>query len=179
MASRALICEVCPAKNLGEVWKEIALPTRHRYEVSTEGRVRNLTMGGRLLKPQLHATGYLTVNLGRSHRNRYVHRLVALTFFDPPPRDGMAWEVDHINWEKEHNTAYRLRWLHKDTNQWRWKFWTTVNPYMEEEIDPKERARVDEMYAAAVAAGMVMEPVFRPLPAMVRRDAALAVRDSC
>lgn len=145
--ARPPMCDMaCPVTVRREVWRIVPFATGGRctYSVSSLGRVRNAKTG-RLLRLQKHATGYTTVNLGRACRNQYVHRLVALAFFGPPPRDGFAWEVDHLDFNKRHNTIFNLRWLHKDTNQWRWKFWT--------DIDPAEEERVNRRYAALVAAG--------------------------
>lgn len=144
------LCQLaCPVTVREEVWTPLPIQTWHRfghtYEVSSQGRVRNAT-SGRVLAIRCHRTGYAVVTIGRRPGTTYVHRLVALAFFGPPPRDGFAWEVDHLDFDKMHNRVGNLRWLHKDTNQWRWKFWT--------EIDPDEEARVNERYAALVAAGV-------------------------
>lgn len=120
------ICDVCPVKGLGERWAPLTLPnpTRHTYEVSTEGRVRNADTGRELRAHPNVDTGYWQVNVGGRNRGCLIHRLVALTFLGPPPRDGQAWEVDHLDYEKPNNRVTNLRWLPKNTNAWRWKFWT-------------------------------------------------------
>src|SRR4051812_34585847 len=69
-----------------EVWKSI--PGFHRYEASTEGRIRNARTG-RVLVGTVTKKGYRQYNL-RGPRGRRVelgHRLVAATFFGPPPRN--------------------------------------------------------------------------------------------
>jgi hypothetical protein len=120
-----VICTLCPVKGLPEIWQTIPHATGH--QVSTSGRVRNAATL-RLLKPQAHATGYQVVNLGRSCRSQYVHRLVALTFLGPPPADGRAYEVDHLDFNRHHNALTNVRWLTKDINQWRWKYWADEDP---------------------------------------------------
>lgn len=110
---------VCPAKTQAERWAELDTPgTRHRYAVSTHGRVRNMGTG-RLLTLQVQvATGYHVVNLGRVYRQQLVHRLVAMAFL-APAATGM--EVDHHDFGRTNNRVSNLRWLPKQANAWRWK----------------------------------------------------------
>lgn len=76
----------------GELWRRI--PQHPRYEVSNYGRVRSLARNGLCyLKPEI-ANGYPRVALGRKHRHKYVHRLVALAFLGSCPA---GQEVRHKN----------------------------------------------------------------------------------
>lgn len=144
------LCLVCPVRALPELWA--AVPGLPGVEASTAGRVRNATTR-RLFTARTCSHGYLTVSITPSvaraagtYRDQLVHRLVAATFLGPPPRDGRAWEVDHLDFDHANNAVTNLRWLPKDTNAWRWKFWTTEPP-------DEELARADRRWAEAAARG--------------------------
>lgn len=92
------------------------------YEVSNQGRVRNLggarvrcgkpggyrTVPARILKPfVVPSTGYLQVLLP-DRKKHSVHRLVAKAFCDGYA-DGLV--VDHINCIRDDNRAANLRWV--------------------------------------------------------------------
>lgn len=140
----------CPVITRREVWLPVPIKivTRfgHRYEVSSLGRVRNASLG-RLLTPYVHRTGYLAVSLGKSKRDEtgrrvggcfLVHTLVARAFIGPPPRDGYVYEVDHLDFDRTCAEVTDLRWLTKDTNAWRWKFWADADPEPEEPPPTRE-----------------------------------------
>ena len=76
------------------------------YEVSNEGKIRNVKTG-RILKPYLNRPdGYLRVDFyGRHH---YIHRLVADRFLGGN-HDGM--KVVHIDGDKANNHLSNLRWI--------------------------------------------------------------------
>ena len=120
---------VCPLKPAvgGELWALLDTPgTRHRYAVSTLGRVRNADTGQdlRLQLTRGRCGGYLAVNLGRHYRMQLVHRLVLIAFVGP----ARGREGDHLDFRRTHNRVVNLRWLAKDVNAWRWKFFTEEQP---------------------------------------------------
>ena len=75
------------------------------YEASTHGHIRSLKLGGRVLKPQASAGGYLSMRLGK--KTMSIHRLVALTFKDNP---GNYLTVNHIDHKRDNNCADNLEW---------------------------------------------------------------------
>jgi hypothetical protein len=125
------VCQVCPVIVRTEQWRPVPIPYvsryGHQYAVSSHGRVANATMG-KILATRVHATGYLVTSITRNPGTVFVHRLVALAFIGPPPRDGRAWEVDHRDFDRSCANVHTLRWLPKDTNAWRWKFWAQEEP---------------------------------------------------
>lgn len=78
------------------------------YEVSDDGRVRNMRTG-RVLR----ATGdrYLMVSLGRARR-ALVHRLVAQAFLG----DGAGLQVNHKNGDRKDNRVQNLEWVTASEN---------------------------------------------------------------
>jgi hypothetical protein len=86
-----------------------------RYEVSDQGRVRNVT-SGRLLKGPPNSRGYCHVGLARlpvKPKIMKVHRLVALAFLPNP--EGLA-EVNHKDLDRRHNAVTNLEWSSKQAN---------------------------------------------------------------
>jgi HNH endonuclease/NUMOD4 motif len=97
-----------------EVWLEIE--EAPRYLVSNYGRVQN-RMSGQIFKPHKAGLGYLAVKLmlGRNQIQRYVHRLVAETFFDG---DSSDLEVNHIDGDKWNNCLWNLEWVTSSENKY-------------------------------------------------------------
>ena len=93
---------------MSEIWK--AIPGE-KYFVSSEGRVRGPR--GNILKPRKNGQGYMRVALGAG-RDRYIHRLVCLAFYGPPPSGN---HVDHINHERADNRLSNLRWVTPEENR--------------------------------------------------------------
>lgn len=81
------------------------------YSVCENGQVKNIQTQ-RILKPWYRGK-YLAVNLGANNKH-YVHHLIAETFL-PKTLDGYT-EIDHIDRNKENNSAHNLRWVDKKTN---------------------------------------------------------------
>lgn len=88
------------------------------YEVSSDGAVRSLHRGGRILKQswdpkkkRLHLT------LARDGHRRYrpVHRLVIEAFIGPPPGPGM--HACHNDGDGRNNRVENLRWDSPSGNQ--------------------------------------------------------------
>ena len=83
------------------------------YEVSSEGRVRNLIKGNYLALKNLN--GYQRVGLCIHSKQKwfFVHRLVAQTFIPKPEEKP---EVDHINCNRCDNRVENLRWVTSKEN---------------------------------------------------------------
>ena len=121
---------MCKMQN--EQWK--AVRGHSNYEVSDQGRVRNVKTG-HILKPYNDQRGYLRVDLGRGNRAK-VHRLVALAFCGPRRRRPV---VNHKNRDRHDNRACNLDWVTYAENTAHWM-----------EI---ENAKLAEMRARDVALG--------------------------
>lgn len=95
-----------------EIWKDI--PGHINYQASSEGRIRNKTKGN-ILKPKRSPSScrvYWKVDLGKASkdkklnkkkRNQYIHRLVALAFFNTAGE-----QVDHKTRDTSCNRAEDL-----------------------------------------------------------------------
>ena len=101
--------------NTHEEWRTIA--AWPKYEVSNLGRVRRAvpacnTWAGRILKPYVHKTGYVSARVcGQTQHDKgtvLIHGLVAEAFLGPRP-DGC--EVNHINADKTDNRACNLEYV--------------------------------------------------------------------
>lgn len=111
-----------------EIWKDINLDPKGKYQVSNEGRVRRVLHDLRVikkygeykyLKPIRHKgkrTDYLDIGIGR---NRVlVHRLVGMAFIPNPENlpqinhkngDGMDNRVENLEWVSNKENAYHAR----------------------------------------------------------------------
>ena len=103
--------------------KWIPIPGHSGYEVSSEGRVRsvdrivphpngNLTLRGRILKPQAQKRGYLAVTPG-GRRPRPIHILMARAFLGPRPE---GQEVRHLNGNHHDNRLENLEYGTRSQN---------------------------------------------------------------
>lgn len=89
-----------------EIWVKLEdLP----YEVSSYGRVRNLT--GKVLKTYIQNCGYEQVKLMNKHKQ--IHRLVAMCFIDNPEHKKY---VNHIDGNKLNNNVSNLEWCTNSEN---------------------------------------------------------------
>ena len=96
-----------------EEWKDIA-DYEGIYQVSNLGRVKSLgnnkSRQEKILKLQLHRTGYLLVKLCKEgkKRNYKVHRLVAQAFIPNPDNKS---QVNHRDENKSNNKVENLEWM--------------------------------------------------------------------
>jgi hypothetical protein len=95
-----------------EEWRSI--PGHDGYEASSLGRIRNST--GRVLKPWARLGKYQHVSLGRAHRNKGVHVLVAAAFYGPRPES--ATLVRHLDGDDKNNLPNNLAYGTKSDNMY-------------------------------------------------------------
>lgn len=120
-----------------EIWKEIK-GFEGRYEISSEGRVRNMKKGN-ILVASKNEKGYLRLRLGRGKDYR-VHRLVAEAFI-PNPNNKPC--VDHINAIRDDNRVENLRWVtHTENN---------LNPITFERLTEKSGKDIVQLSLKGVA----------------------------
>lgn len=95
-----------------EIW--LPIEDYPNYEVSSEGRVRNIK-AGKILKQQINHNGYncLTLRKDKVQYNARVHRLVADAFYDGDHRD---LDVNHIDGNKTNNFIGNLEWCTRKEN---------------------------------------------------------------
>lgn len=92
---------------MSEEWR--AIPGIVEYEISSLGRLRNLTKGIVLAKQQ--TSGYHSYSVRRADGKRLhvkAHRLVAIAFIPNP--EGKR-EVNHIDHDKTNNRVENLEWV--------------------------------------------------------------------
>ncbi|UFK09537.1 HNH endonuclease [Xanthomonas phage DES1] len=86
-----------------ELWKVI--PFESNYEVSTLGRVRNVSTQ-QVKSQRLDKYGYKRVTLYPSGKTYNIHRLVLLTYVGQ--QEGK--QVNHIDFDKGNNQLFNLEW---------------------------------------------------------------------
>ena len=94
----------------------VVIPGFENYEASNMGNIRNRKTG-RILRQMLNTEGgYYRVNIGGGHQ--YVHRLIALAFFD---EDIEGKDVNHIDGDHWNNYLYNLEIVsHRDNIRHAW-----------------------------------------------------------
>jgi hypothetical protein len=95
-----------------EIWRKIE--GFSNYEVSSEGRVRNVETG-KVLRSMIAKDGYHRIGLylkGKP-KSHLIHRLVATTFI---PNPESKKEVNHINGCKADNRVENLEWSTRSEN---------------------------------------------------------------
>ena len=91
----------------GEQWKPID-NTRGKYYVSNKGRVKSYCgYVAKILKPFDNGNGYQCVKI--DGKNRYIHRLVSLSFLGEP--DPEKNTVHHRNANRKDNDLQNLQFL--------------------------------------------------------------------
>ena len=95
-----------------EVWTKVKGLTK--YEVSSEGRIRN-SKTGRILRTNKNDRGYVQVCLRENNRQftKSVHRLVADSFYDG---DHDSFDVNHIDGNKSNNHISNLEFCTRQEN---------------------------------------------------------------
>ena len=95
-----------------EQWKIIE-GTNNRYEISNLGHIK---CDGALFEPVLDSTGYVKVRISLIFGTRWfwLHRIVAACFCENPENKE---QVNHIDGNKENNTAENLEWCTNVENQ--------------------------------------------------------------
>ena len=94
-----------------EKWKQIEHDgIKYNYEVSTEGKVRNMKTG-RIMAQSDNGRGFLYVVLKK--KSFRVNRLVAIAFIPNP--DNLP-EVNHKNENKHDNRVENLEWCNRKYN---------------------------------------------------------------
>lgn len=87
------------------------IPNFNNYLINEKGVVINKKTKKRLSQND-NGCGYLQVQFN-DKRNRFVHRLVAITFIDNPQNKP---QVDHIDGDKKNNSVDNLRWVTASEN---------------------------------------------------------------
>lgn len=104
-----------------EQWGRVIIENQKtNYEISTLGRLRNITRLNwktkGILKPKFNkSNGYYSYNLSVNEKNytKYVHRLVAQTFI---PNPNLLPQVNHIDGNKSNNCLNNLEWVTEKQN---------------------------------------------------------------
>lgn len=92
-----------------EYW--LTIPGFENYEASNLGNIRNKRTG-RVLRQMLNKEGgYYRVNIGGTHQ--YVHRLVAIAFFD---EDISGMDINHIDGDHWNNHVSNLEIVTRKEN---------------------------------------------------------------
>lgn len=142
-----------------EQWKRYR---NHRYAVSSLGRVMSLTPGrlGLIVFPWIDKDGYChaTLQISGKPRRFSIHRMVAETFFGPPPTE--SHQAAHNNGIPMDNRAINLRWATPKENQADRIIHGTACRDKDGKLAQCRRSRAD-MITAAQEAGV---PVYRPRP---------------
>ena len=87
-------------------WPQLAARLASTWQVSTYGRIKR--PNGSLTWGSKHGAGYQKIMIQR--KQWLVHRLV-LHVFRGPPRDQLAWQVNHLDGNRENNRLDNLEWV--------------------------------------------------------------------
>ena len=105
-----------------EIWKSIT-NYESLYEVSSHGRVRNLS--GRIISQNLvgRPRVYFDVSLYKNGERKHmrVNRLVAIAFLDEPD-SVLKNEVNHFDCDPQNNLLDNLEWVSRRENEQHKKF---------------------------------------------------------
>lgn len=110
-----------------EEWRKMIYPKisseYNHYEVSNEGRIKNI-LTGRVLQQETLRTGYnsVRVNCDGKRKHIIIHKAIAYTFLDPPETsDKMC--INHKDNIRTNNSVDNLEWCTPSYNQ-RYKYET-------------------------------------------------------
>ena len=97
-----------------EIWKDVE-GYEGLYKVSNEGRFYSSFGSGRILKPCVGGSGYLTLALWKNKEpfTKTAHRLVALAFI--PKIEGKN-DINHKDGNKLNNNVLNLEWATRSEN---------------------------------------------------------------
>lgn len=97
-----------PIMNNMEQWRSLDILGYPNYQVSSNGRFRNITTNN-YIKSCITPDGYRRIGLSNGKAKKFmVHQLVARVFIPLDDYTGMT--VDHINRLRDDNRACNLRW---------------------------------------------------------------------
>jgi len=84
----------------------------NKYIINKNGEIYRITKNGlRFQKPRKHTNGYLRATI--NGKDKYIHRLVAMTFIDNPNNYN---EISHEDNNKENNNVENLKWCDRQYN---------------------------------------------------------------
>lgn len=98
-----------------EIFKDIP-GYEGKYQVTSWGRVYNVDTGS-FVKPEVHAKGYLRVDLfdhAGKRKHMKVHRLVGMAFI---PNPDMKPQINHKDGNKTNNSFTNLEWVTNRENK--------------------------------------------------------------
>ncbi len=107
-----------PVKLANERWKEVSYPTRTKYEVSNQGRVRSYFPDPEqpVISTGVLQMGYIFLDYYNTEQERRIkvpfHIIVADHFVNKPSADHKR--IIHLDYQKANNKATNLKWGTQD-----------------------------------------------------------------
>lgn len=96
-----------------EEWREIE-GTDGKYFVSNRGRVKSYCSYNAIIVEPATVKGYKRLQIMKNGLkvNKFVHRLVASCFLEPPP--SIDYQLHHQNGDRTDNNVDNLEWLSQE-----------------------------------------------------------------